>query len=72
VEKLAKLLERGDTIVDGGNSRWTDDKRRAKTLRRKASTMSTSACREACGARGGLLHDGRRPAESGQAARADP
>src|SRR5438270_331739 len=32
VEELAKLLERGDTIVDGGNSRWTDDKRRAKAL----------------------------------------
>src|ERR1017187_10356291 len=35
VDKLAKLLDRGDTIVDGGNSRWTDDKRRAKTLKGK-------------------------------------
>src|SRR5882757_8264960 len=35
VDKLAKLLERGDTIVDGGNSRWTDDKRRAKELKGK-------------------------------------
>jgi len=34
VDKLAKLLESGDAIVDGGNSRWTDDKRRAKALRR--------------------------------------
>ncbi len=32
VKKLAKLLEKGDTIVDGGNSKWTDDKRRAKEL----------------------------------------
>jgi 6-phosphogluconate dehydrogenase len=32
VDKLAKLLERGDTIVDGGNSKWTDDKRRSKDL----------------------------------------
>jgi 6-phosphogluconate dehydrogenase len=32
VQKLAKLLEAGDTIVDGGNSKWTDDKRRAKEL----------------------------------------
>jgi 6-phosphogluconate dehydrogenase len=32
VDKLAKLLERGDTIVDGGNSKWTDDKRRSKEL----------------------------------------
>ena len=35
VDKLAKLLERGDAIVDGGNSKWTDDKRRAKALKRK-------------------------------------
>jgi 6-phosphogluconate dehydrogenase len=32
VDKLAKLLQKGDTIVDGGNSKWTDDKRRAKQL----------------------------------------
>jgi 6-phosphogluconate dehydrogenase len=32
VQKLAKLLDRGDAIVDGGNSKWTDDKRRAKEL----------------------------------------
>jgi 6-phosphogluconate dehydrogenase len=34
VEKLARLLDRGDMIVDGGNSRWTDDKRRSKALKR--------------------------------------
>jgi 6-phosphogluconate dehydrogenase len=34
VDKLAKLLDRDDTIVDGGNSRWTDDKRRAKELKK--------------------------------------
>jgi 6-phosphogluconate dehydrogenase len=34
VDKLAKLLDSGDTIVDGGNSRWTDDQRRAKALKR--------------------------------------
>jgi 6-phosphogluconate dehydrogenase len=32
VQKLAKLLERGDAIVDGGNSKWTDDKHRAAEL----------------------------------------
>jgi 6-phosphogluconate dehydrogenase len=32
VEQLAQLLEQGDTIVDGGNSRWTDDKRRQEEL----------------------------------------
>jgi 6-phosphogluconate dehydrogenase len=34
VDKLAKLLEPGDTIVDGGNSRWTDDKHRARALKK--------------------------------------
>ncbi|MDQ4049094.1 MAG: decarboxylating 6-phosphogluconate dehydrogenase [Actinomycetota bacterium] len=32
VAELAGLLEEGDMIVDGGNSRWTDDKRRAEEL----------------------------------------
>jgi 6-phosphogluconate dehydrogenase len=32
VDTLAGLLEQGDTIVDGGNSRWTDDKRRQEAL----------------------------------------
>jgi 6-phosphogluconate dehydrogenase len=35
VLELAKLLDEGDTIVDGGNSKWTDDKRRAKELARQ-------------------------------------
>jgi 6-phosphogluconate dehydrogenase len=35
VEKLGELLGEGDTIVDGGNSRWTDDKRRQEQLRPK-------------------------------------
>jgi len=33
VDKLAELLEEGDTIVDGGNSKWTDDKARAEQLK---------------------------------------
>jgi 6-phosphogluconate dehydrogenase len=32
VQQLAGLLEPGDTIVDGGNSKWTDDLRRAEEL----------------------------------------
>jgi 6-phosphogluconate dehydrogenase len=32
VEKLGELLEAGDTVIDGGNTRWTDDKRRAAML----------------------------------------
>ena len=34
VDALAKLLEKGDTIVDGGNSRWTDDMARAASLKK--------------------------------------
>jgi 6-phosphogluconate dehydrogenase len=34
VDALAKLLDRGDTIVDGGNSRWTDDMARAASLKK--------------------------------------
>jgi 6-phosphogluconate dehydrogenase len=32
VDRLAELLEPGDTIVDGGNSNWHDDVRRASEL----------------------------------------
>ena len=35
VDTLAGLLESGDTIIDGGNSRWTDDKRRQDALTSK-------------------------------------
>jgi len=35
VQTLAGLLQSGDTIVDGGNSRWSDDKRRAAELSSK-------------------------------------
>jgi 6-phosphogluconate dehydrogenase len=33
VDQLTELLDEGDTIVDGGNSRWSDDKRRQDDLR---------------------------------------
>jgi 6-phosphogluconate dehydrogenase len=35
VQNLAGLLGEGDTIIDGGNSRWTDDKRRQEQLAKK-------------------------------------
>jgi 6-phosphogluconate dehydrogenase len=35
VDKLAGLLEEGDMIIDGGNSRWSDDKARAAALEPK-------------------------------------
>jgi 6-phosphogluconate dehydrogenase len=34
VDSLAKLLDKGDTIIDGGNSRWTDDMARAASLKK--------------------------------------
>ena len=40
VEELAGLLEDGDTIIDGGNSRWTDDKRRQEELARSAASTT--------------------------------
>ncbi len=35
VSTLAGLLEAGDTIIDGGNTKWTDDVRRAEELRER-------------------------------------
>jgi 6-phosphogluconate dehydrogenase len=35
VDELAALLGVGDLIVDGGNSKWTDDKARAAVLRQQ-------------------------------------
>jgi 6-phosphogluconate dehydrogenase len=34
VDKLSKLLDKDDTIVDGGNSKWTDDMARAAALKK--------------------------------------
>ena len=35
VNQLADLMDEGDTIIDGGNSRWSDDKARAERLKPK-------------------------------------
>ena len=44
IDALAPLLDRGDTIVDGGNSHYVDDiAPRAKHWRRAEFTTSTSA-----------------------------
>jgi 6-phosphogluconate dehydrogenase len=34
IEQLGNLLSAGDVVVDGGNSRWTDDQEHAKVLGR--------------------------------------
>ena len=35
IDGLAPLLEQGDIVIDGGNSRWTDTIRRERALREK-------------------------------------
>ena len=35
IEALSKLLERGDVIIDGGNTFWQDDVRRGKALKER-------------------------------------
>ena len=40
----------GDVVVDGGNSRWTDDEEHAEHARRRASASSTAASPAASGA----------------------
>jgi len=49
ISSLVPLLEAGDTIIDGGNSYYIDDIRRAKELSSKGFTTSTSAQAAACG-----------------------
>ncbi|MFD5448422.1 phosphogluconate dehydrogenase (NAD(+)-dependent, decarboxylating) [Streptomyces sp. NPDC003470] len=35
IDQLASLLKPGDTVIDGGNSRWTDDEKHAEELGRR-------------------------------------
>ena len=50
IADLVPLLEAGDILIDGGNSYYVDDIRRAKELAARASTTSTSAPAAASGA----------------------
>jgi 6-phosphogluconate dehydrogenase len=34
IDRLSRMLDRDDTIVDGGNTKWTEDKRRAAALKK--------------------------------------
>jgi 6-phosphogluconate dehydrogenase len=45
---LAPRLYEGDVIIDGGNSYYIDDLRRAKELRARGFTTSTSGRAAAC------------------------
>ena len=72
IEALAKLMEAGDVIIDGGNTFWQDDVRRGKTL--KAARHPLCRCRHLrrrLGPRARLLHDDRRRQGRGRPARSD-
>ncbi len=49
ITALESLLAPGDTIIDGGNTFWQDDIRRAKRLAAKGCIIAMSAHRAACG-----------------------
>jgi 6-phosphogluconate dehydrogenase len=49
--KLVPLLDRDDAVIDGGNSYYHDDIRRAASSVRRAFTTSTSGRAGECGAR---------------------
>ena len=44
IDSLGELLDKGDVVVDGGNSRWTDDQLHAGTSPSVRSVSSTAAC----------------------------
>src|SRR3954463_5071449 len=48
VAELGELLGEGDVVVDGGNSRWTDDEKNAAALDAKG------VCFVDCGVSGGV------------------
>src|SRR5690349_3833608 len=47
--QLTSRLEKGDIVIDGGNSYYIDDIRRAKELQPRAFIMPMWARRAACG-----------------------
>jgi 6-phosphogluconate dehydrogenase len=52
VNELSTLLQAGDIVIDGGNSMFKDDIRRAKALKGRASIMWMWV---PAGASGGLI-----------------
>ena len=72
VEELAKLFEPGDIIIDGGNSFYKDDVRRAGAAQAQGHPLRRRRHqRRRLGDRARLLHDDRRPRRGRQAARPD-
>ena len=50
IDELSDLLSPGDIVIDGGNSRFSNDRPRPSGWRPRASATSTSACPAASGA----------------------
>ena len=72
VEHLGGLLEPDDIIIDGGNSFYKDDIRRAKKLaRERHSLRRLRHLRRRLGHRARLLPDDRRPEGGGGSPRSD-
>ncbi len=61
IADLSPLLGEGDVIIDGGNSKWTHDKRRADALKPEGHPLPRLRClRRGVGPRERLRPDGRR------------
>ncbi len=61
IEQLAGKLEKGDILIDGGNSYYHDDIRRAAELKPKGiHYVDVGTSGGVWGLRAGLLHDDRR------------
>src|ERR1700737_5171131 len=43
INALAKLMENGDVIIDGGNTFWQDDVRRGKALKERGTNYTDAA-----------------------------
>src|SRR5262245_10177765 len=72
IADLAPLLEPGDILIDGGNSYYIDDIRRAKELAsRNIHYVDVGTSGGIWGARTRILHDDRWRQEGGAASRSD-
>jgi 6-phosphogluconate dehydrogenase len=67
IRTSCRILTPGTSVIDGGNSYYVDDIRRAQELARRASTTWTSGPAAASGARARLLPDDRRRDGGGEA-----
>jgi 6-phosphogluconate dehydrogenase len=71
VHTLAERMGAGDTIIDGGNSYFKDDVRRAKELRQRGINYLDAGTSGGIWASIAVLSDDRRPDGCGRAPRAD-